>query len=295
MSDQASALAFVLQHPARFLWQAVCAFRDNQGLLLAGAVAYYTLLSIVPMFALLLILLSQFLDTQLLLDTVATYLELAAPTRSAELVDDLAGFLAHWKVVGVAGVLFLLFFSSLAFTVLENAMALIFFHRVDIRRRHFLVSAIIPYLYIALLAVGLLTVSLIAGWLAGLGDGQISVLGYQLSVSKTTAIVLYLFGVMGEVLLLTSLYLVMPVGRLAWSHALLGGIAATVLWEITRHLLVWYLGTLSFVNVIYGSLATTIVILLSLEFAAVILLFGAQVIAQYERIGGGDQPHDKPL
>ena len=285
MTDSSSALRYVLKHPATFIGQVLAAFRDNQGLLLAGAVAYYTLLSIVPMFALLLILLSQFLDTGLLLDTVGTYLELAAPTRSGELVADLAAFLAHWKVVGVAGVLFLLFFSSLAFTVLENAMAAIFFHRARVQRRHFLVSAVIPYVYIGLLAVGLLAVSLIAGWLAGLGDGSVTVLGQQLSMSRTTAITLYLLGVAGEVLLLTSLYLVLPVGRLVWSHALIGGIAATLLWEITRHLLTWYLTTLSFVNVIYGSLATTIVILLSLEFAAIILLLGGQVIAEYERIG----------
>jgi len=285
MPESQTPLAQVLLHPGRFLWQVLIEFRRNQGLLLAGAVAYYTLLSIVPMFALLLILLSQFLDPALLLDTFANYLKLAAPTRSGELMRDLTAFLAHWKVVGMAGVLFLLFFSSLAFTVLENAMALIFFHRVRIQRRHFLVSAIIPYAYIGLMALGLLTVSLIASWLAGLGDGSLRVFGYLLSLDKTTSLTLYALGVLGEVLLLTSLYLVMPVGRLAWSHALIGGVTATLLWEVSRHLFVWYLSTLSFVNVIYGSLATTIVILLSLEIAAVILLLGAQVIAEYERIG----------
>lgn len=285
MRESQTPLAQILLHPGRFLWQVLVEFRRNQGLLLAGAVAYYTLLSIVPMFALLLILLSQFLDPALLLDTAANYLKLAAPTRSGELVRDLTAFLAHWKVVGVAGVLFLLFFSSLAFTVLENAMALIFFHRVRIQRRHFLVSAIIPYVYIGLMALGLLTVSLIAGWLAGLGDGSLRVLGHALSLDKTTSLTLNALGVVGEVLLLTSLYLVLPVGRLAWSHALIGGVAATLMWEVSRHVLVWYLSTLSFVNIIYGSLATTIVILLSLEIAAVILLLGAQVIAEYERIG----------
>jgi len=285
MPDSPSALGLVLQHPVRFLWQVLRAFRDNQGMLLAGAVAYYTLLSLVPMVALLLILLSQLLDPQLLLNTLGTYLELAAPTRAGELVDDLAAFLAHWKVVGVAGVLVLLFFSSLAFTVLENAMAAIFYHRQRVRRRHFLVSAVIPYAYIGLLALGLLVVSLIAGWLGGLGHGDVRVLGQTLSLDRTTAATLYLLGVLGEVLLLTSLYLVLPVGRLAWSHALVGGIAATALWEITRHLLVWYLTTLSLVNLVYGSLATTIVILLSLEFAAMIVLLGGQVIAEYERLG----------
>jgi membrane protein len=284
MPSSNTALGRVLPHPLRFLLQVLRAFRANQGLLLAGAVAYYTLLSIVPMFALLLILLSQLVDSQVLVQTVATYLELLAPTRSGELMQDLTAFLAHWKVVGVAGVLVLLFFSSLAFSVLEQAMAAIFFHRAPARRRHFLVSAIIPYAYIALLALGLLVVSLIASWLERQGS-SLSLLGHQFSMSATTTLVLYLLGVVGEVLLLTSLYLVLPVGRLAWSHALIGGVAATLLWEITRHLLVWYLTTLSLVNVIYGSLATTIVILLSLEFAAIILLFGGQVIAEYERLG----------
>ena len=38
----------VLRHPGAFAWQTLRAFRANQGLLLAGAVAYYALLSIVP-------------------------------------------------------------------------------------------------------------------------------------------------------------------------------------------------------------------------------------------------------
>ena len=56
-------------------------------------------------------------------------------------------------------------------------------------------------------------------------------------------------------------------------------------------MLVWYFSTLSQVNVVYGSFATTIVVLLSLEIAALVLLLGAQVIAEYERtvraLGGG--------
>ena len=34
--------------------------------------------------------------------------------------------------------------------------------------------------------------------------------------------------------------MVMPVGQLSLRHALIGGITATLLWEVTRHLLVWY-------------------------------------------------------
>lgn len=46
---------------------------------------------------------------------------------------------------------------------------------------------------------------------------------------------------------------------------------------------------MSQVRVVYGSLTTSIVVLLSLEIAATLLLFGAQVIAEYERIGSDSQ------
>jgi uncharacterized BrkB/YihY/UPF0761 family membrane protein len=81
----------------------------------------------------------------------------------------------------------------------------------------------------------------------------------------------------------------MPTGRLEFHHALIGGITATALWELTRHILVWYFSTLSIVNIVYGTFATAIIILISLEAAALILLFGAQVISEYERIGIGQE------
>jgi YihY family inner membrane protein len=99
-----------------------------------------------------------------------------------------------------------------------------------------------------------------------------------------SGVLLYLLGVLGEIFLLTSLYIVMPVGRLTWRHALPGGVTAALLWEITRHVLVWYFTTLSQVSVVYGSLTTAIVVLLSLEIGATLLLVGAQVISDYERI-----------
>ena len=95
---------------------------------------------------------------------------------------------------------------------------------------------------------------------------------------------LYLLGLAGEVVLLTTVYVVMPAGRLDLRHALFGGVAATVLWELTRHVLLWYFATLSQVSVVYGSMTTTIVVLLSLELGATLLLLGAQVISEYERL-----------
>jgi YihY family inner membrane protein len=275
----------VLAHPLGFALQVLKAFRANQGLLLAGGVAYYTLLSIVPLLILLVIVLSHVIDTALLLDTLARYLEIVVPGQSGPILEDMQAFIEHRGVIGPTLAVTLLFFSSLAFTVLENAMSVIFFHRVAVRRRHFIASALLPYLYILLLAIGLLVVTVVASALQRLAQESIDVVGRELSLGRLSSLLLYLLGVGGEIVLLSSIYLVMPVGRISWRHALVGGVAAAVLWEISRHVLVWYYATLSQVRTVYGSLTTAIVVLLSLEIAAIVLLFGAQVIAEYERIG----------
>jgi len=277
--EHRSALAEVLGFAGRVL----VGFRANQGFLLASAVAYNTLLSILPLLILLLIALSHFVDEVLLIATLDRYLEMIVPGQSQAVMEEAAAFLNNRGVIGTVLIATLVFFSSLAFTVLENAMSVIFHHRVAIRRRHFLVSAVIPYCYITVLGIGVLLVTIVAGVLGAFGAEQVVVLGHRWSLGGVSGLLLYLLGVAGEVLVLTSIYLVMPVGRLSLRHALVGGATAALLWEISRHTLVWYLSTLSQVKVVYGSLATAIVVLLSLEVAAIILLLGAQVIAEFER------------
>jgi len=269
--------------PGSFILNVLRNFRENQGMLLSGAVAYYSLLSIVPMLLLTLIVLSHIIDEYLLLQTIATHLEMTIPSYAATLTGQVKVFLQHRQVIGIVGALVMLFFSSLAFTVLENAMSVIFLHRARVQRRHFLISAIIPYIYIFLLGLGILAVSFIAGALETFENSQVIIFGVSITLAGASGISLYFLGIIGEILMLTSIYLVMPVGRITFRHALVGGISATILWEITRRVLVWYYSTLSLVNVIYGSLAATVVTLLSIEMAAIILLLGAQVIAEIDR------------
>ena len=283
------ASAYIVSHPLAFVLQTLKGFRANQGLLLAGAVAYYSLLSIVPLLMLVVVALSHFIDQAELLQTLGRYLEWLVPSQSKSVVAEVAHFLEHRDVIGGVLLVTMLFFSSLGFSVLETAMCIIFSHRVAIRRRHFLVSAILPYCYILSLGVGMLLVTLVAGGLQVMGQESVQFLGHSWSLHGISGVLLYLLGLGGEILVLSSIYLVMPVGRLSYTHALIGGVTAALLWEIARHVLLWYFSTLSQVSLVYGSMATAIVVMFSLEIGATLLLFGAQVISEYERVGKNEQ------
>jgi len=286
------ALSQVLKHPGAFALRVLKGFRANQGLLLAGAVAYYTLLSLIPLLILVVIALSHWVDEGTLLFTLGKYLEFVVPGQSTALVEGLKSFLANRQVIGGVLLVTMIFFSALAFAVLENAMSVIFFHRVAVRRRHFLVSAILPYCFILFLASGFLVVTIVSGALQSMSVREIEVFGHLRSLGRVSAFLFYLIGVAGEILILTAIYLVMPVGRLSLRHALIGGITAGLLWELTRHALVWYYSTISQIGVVYGSLTTAIAVLLSVEIAAIVLLLGAQVIAEYERLAR--EPIEQP-
>lgn len=205
------------------------------------------------------------------------------PGYAATLTEQVRVFLEHRKVIGIVGFLVMLFFSSIAFSMLENAMSVIFFKSVRIRRRNFIISAIIPYAYIFLMGLGIVLISFVEGALEILEKKHLLLFGLSLSLEGTSRVALYILGILGEVLMLTSIYLVMPGVRIAFRHALIGGLTATILWEIIRRMLVWYYAVLSWVNLIYGSIATVVVALLSIEAIVVILLLGAQVIAELER------------
>ena len=276
--------SYVLTHPLTFALRTLRSFSHNQGLLLAGAVAYYALLSVVPLLIVSVIALSYLVDQAELLETLGRYLEWVVPSQSRVVLADITAFLDNGVAIGAVLLATMLFFSSVAFSVLEKAMCIILAHRETINKRHFLVSAVLPYLFVLLLGMVLLGVTSASVALQAMAKESIHFLGWNWSLSGVSGALLYLLGFSVETFILAALYLAMPVTPIRVTHALVGGFSAALLWEILRHILIWYFATLSKASVLYGSLTTAVVVLFSMELAATVLLLGAQVIAEYERL-----------
>ena len=270
-------------------------FLRNHGLLLTGAVAYNMMLSLIPLSAVLMVVFSHFFDHQLLMDSIAAEVSLIAPGFASTLSEVLEGFLQNRKVVGWVGLLVLLFFSSMAFRVIEDSIAIIFHRPLPTLKRSFWVSALMPYLFILIVAAGLIIVTSANAIIDA--QSQVSHPFPQIDalIRNHIGLIIYMTGVLSLVLLFTLFYKIMPVAKVSFTRALAGGITAAILWEIARHLLVAYYTKISMVNVIYGSMATIIIVLLTLEAVALILLLGAQVIADLQRNANAGIPwHEDP-
>lgn len=271
---------------ARFTRRVVSAFLNNRGILLAGGVGYNALLSLVPFLTLSLGLLSFFFEEQTILETLRLELRVLVPQNEDALIGAAEAFLHDQATVSVVSVLVLVFFSSIAFRMLEQAVAAIFHTSAKGAHRHFLVSAVLPYTFMVLLMAALFFITLLTSMLDAIGAGMV----HGVWAERGTSVLLRLAGWGGLIALFAAIYRVLPVVKISLNKALVGGLCAALLWQGVGRVMVYYFTNLSMVNVIYGSLATVMVMLLFMEIAFVILLLGAQVIAELEHSADAGVP-----
>lgn len=88
MNDRKFRPSHILLRPTKFLWSAVISFRANQGVLLSGAVAYHTLLSVVPILTLALVALTHIVEEEQLLAVLSGNLEIILPGQSQAFAED---------------------------------------------------------------------------------------------------------------------------------------------------------------------------------------------------------------
>ncbi|KPK49941.1 MAG: hypothetical protein AMS22_12935 [Thiotrichales bacterium SG8_50] len=278
MFQPSARVQHVINHPLGFVWQVLKAFRDNQGMLLASAVAYNALLSIIPILALFAIALSQWFDPALVLSAAQDYLDIVAPGQARPIMQQLESFLGSWRVIGILGGSTLILFSTVAFSALENALSVIFAGHYAEFGRKIWISLLLPYVFVLMVGFAFLMLTALTwtlGTLASMGATEWLPDGHALSPW---------LGFFGEAVLFTAIYYVLPPAPVRLKHALIGGFTAAILWEMVRRVLIWFFANLSSVNLIYGTFATVLVIILSLEIATVILLLGAQVIKEYSAL-----------
>ncbi len=270
-------------------------FLRNHGLLLTAAVANNMMLSLIPLSAVLLVIFSHFIEPNQLIESISIEVSLIAPGFAPILNEVLVGFLQTRQVIGWVGLGSLLLFSSFAFRVLEDAIAIIFHRPLAPLKRKFWVSALMPYFFIIIVAAGLIVITTINAAIDARSLKNPFFTGLDSILHRHDAQIVYAVGVLGLVLLFTLFYKILPIARIPWKRALIGGLAATALWELVRHLLVSYYTRISPVNVIYGSMATIIIVLLTMEVVALILLLGAQIIADLQRSADAGLPwHEDP-
>jgi membrane protein len=258
-------------------------FLRNGGLVLSGALAYNALLSVPPLLLLATSLFAGLVDRAHFVQVVTRELHQILPASKARpLIDAVLELLEVPYSGGLVGFVTLLFFSTLGFRTLEHALDVVFAHRRALHHpRPLWLSIVISLCYV--FAIGLVSL------LQTLAMVSLPALPRAIQGISSWASWFGVLGVLGMTLVLISIYEVMPLGRGNLRAVCIGALFSTLLWRAVQSAMVFYFENVSAVSLIYGSMAAVIVVLFSFELAAIIVLLGAQVVAEIEQSWKADR------
>lgn len=250
-------------------------FHDHHGPDRAAAVAYYTLLSLVPMLIFLISLGMHVLGSfeaayrgsMLLIRGVVIHLD-------AKSLETLRAFVEHADRFRLPGLVLLAWTARRIFASMFSALELVF----GVPGRSFAKHNLVALSMVMLAGVALLLTMAFTT----LSAGSASVLLSLRSTPEFQDLSFYVRQVLPVVVTFTFffvLYRFVPRRVTSVPHAALGAGLATILWELAKNGFSWYIRNLTRMSNVYGALVGIIVLALWLEISVSIILYCGEVVA----------------
>jgi membrane protein len=264
-----------LRATLRVAWRAFLRFQDHHGPDRAAAVAYYTLLSLVPLLIFLISLGmavlgsfdAAFQGSMLLVRGVVIHLSPASVEALRTFVTQASRF--HWP-----GLLLLAWTSRRIFASLFSALETVF----GVPGRSFAKHNLVALAMVMLTGMTLLftmAFTMLSATSEGLmlrlrSSGELRSLGLLVSRVLPLAVTFLFFFLV---------YRFVPRKATTGRHAAVGALLATALWETAKSGFAYYIRNVAQYSGIYGTLEGIIVLALWLEISVSIILYCGEVVA----------------
>ncbi|MDP9467590.1 MAG: YihY/virulence factor BrkB family protein [Chloroflexota bacterium] len=264
---------FARRRSTRVMRRAIVGFAEDQGLEVAGSMAYFAVLSLFQLVVLGVIVFSLFIGEGEARRIVVERLEAALPLEVGAVGDIVDGIIASRGGITVVSIAILVWGSLGFFGALSTGVGRAF--AVGVRR---------PFWEDKLIGLVLLatTGSLV---IVGVGIGIVTGLAAELASrvpggEAGSQLVLALIGLIVPILLtllaLLIVYRVVPNRRVTWRQAWQGALVGTAGFTILRVGFTWFATQVARYESFFGPISTVISLLVFLHFAGAAVLLGAE-------------------
>jgi len=264
------------------LADSVINYQNNGDVNQAAAIAFYAILSFLPLF--------------ILTFLVAGYVFSSYPTVQHQFIEGIQRFHPYFKgdiliqlgqldeksqLLGWVGFITLIWFSSMIFGAAETSFNLIYRTRTI---RNYVVSKLLSFAMIpaawavGILSVGVTTVATVVANQPGLAESLFT----QIPILKGV-LFRYVLPYIVTVVFFTMVYKVIPVTPIPLGLAFTGSAIFSALMEVAKHFFAWYIANYTRYHIIFGSLETVVILVIWVFYVALIFLFCAEVMASYRR------------
>jgi len=247
--------------------------------LAAAAVAFFMLLSLVPLLLLIAGMLSYVIKPEQLENWFTYVTSIFGPGLAQGLRNEVLDLVRSRSILTSVSSLVLLWAGSQIFVTIESALNQIW--GVQERRPFWKTRGLALMMMIVAGAMSGVTLMLVylLQWL-----GRAEIAGHHAPHLPLvgTLIISYLVPILLVSSMFMLIYWVLPNSRVNWQATMPGAIVAGVIWVIGLHLFSWYTVTIANLS-IYGSLASIIVLMLWFNYGAQIMLLGAEITSVNQR------------
>jgi membrane protein len=271
-----------LRRFGRAFWERVT---GHELMLRAAAVAFYSVLGLIPLLLLGTAILGYFVgSSDAAVNTVLGIAHRVIPRATGPEVEGFIRRLVESRhIVGVLGIGSLLWIAMGLFDILTFSLTALTGGRDGRSYLHRKLAALV-----VMGVVGFLfALSVMATWIFAAWEEVEALLGVQLPIPDFFArpdLPRYLTSLF-LILLLSLIYWVAPVRTIRWPAILGGAALAGVLWHLVREAFNWYLVHLSRYNLVYGILGGFVGLILWIYYTAIIILLGIVFADLFD--GGG--------
>ena len=244
----------------------------------AAGVAYYAFLSIFPLLLGLIALFGFFLPSVNLQDELLNYVGDNIPGATNILKQNINSIIELRGAMGVLSIVIFFWGASAMFSAISlsinRAWDINRYHRLFFIRKAGELGMVFGIGILFLLSLGASAIISILRGVFNLPAADLMIVNVG---SRLIAFLLIL-----AVFLL--LYKLIPNTRTYWRYIWPGALLAAILFEIARTLFVFYINNFANYQLIYGSIASIIVLLVWIYYSAFIMILGAEFTFQYGRI-----------
>jgi len=264
------------------LINAVKNFQNNGDVNLAASIAFYAILSAIPLLILTLLTAGLiFGSNPAIQDELVRVIREFHPYFTGDLIGRLGEIEEKSKVLGWIGIIGLIWSSSLIFNSLQTALGIIFRSQ---RKRNYFIGKLLALSMIPI-GWGVAIVNIVITYTASILDNS-SLLaegGWFLRTIFHSGIFRYLLPYLVLVAFFTFVYKAIPTTKVPFTSALAGSALFSGLMEVTKHVFTWYISRSTQYNIVYGPLETVVVLVVWVFYISLILLFCAELISSYQK------------
>jgi membrane protein len=252
-------------------------FIEDNCILIAAAISFFALLSVVPLMLLAVAALGSVLTSARAQEIVLDFARDQLPGLEDQVAEELRTLVQTHQWTGWLGLLGLVWASGQVFANLEIALALAW----QVPRRRGLVHRYALALVMTLLAgVPIVLSVLLTVAITTLRQIQVPVFGWKLGAIP---LVWTLAGDLAPMLLtiasFTAVYRWVPNCPVRWRSAILGGLCAGLAWEAAKRLFAYYVPNVVQLGRLYGPFTGIVGLMLWIFYSSLILLLGAEITA----------------